>query len=141
MSSISLSIENSYRCRSVCLVVQTQRHATALHSSFVWLDMLLVLSALTLILQLFWPVIISWHYRPQSGNQAPAQFHGVNGILNYWLCLPSSYSSSGNTRPVLLYLHGAGSCGNSLELVSQKWPLSRCRTTGHANCRGFSSMP
>lgn len=62
---------------------------------------------------------------PAAGKQVAQTFrsqYAPSESLRYLLFLPSSYGQAEQKWPLLLFLHGAGECGDNLELVKLHGP-------------------
>jgi poly(3-hydroxybutyrate) depolymerase len=98
---------------------------------FTWIDHLLLttsvgLSAI-LLLMLAGPTITWWQHRPRPGMQVEQQrvvqaeslAYPVAPFVNYLLYLPPDYTWR-SKWPLVVYLHGAGSRGNDLNIVRRE---------------------
>lgn len=47
----------------------------------------------------------------------------VEGGYNFWVCTPEDYQDTLQTKPVILFLHGASLCGKNLDRVRRYGPL------------------
>lgn len=58
----------------------------------------------------------------QQPNVFDWTLHGRTGHLKYWLYLPERYNSGNDLWPLMLFLHGAGERGDSLEQLKAYGP-------------------
>jgi predicted peptidase len=62
---------------------------------------------------------------PAAGKQVPQEFkstYAPSESMQYLLFLPSEYAKPSQKWPLLLFLHGAGECGDDLQLVKVHGP-------------------
>jgi predicted peptidase len=104
--------------------------ATVAPASFDLVDRLLLIAIVCLAgylsLEMFREARTWWQYYPRPGAQVYQQYVGkergdanaAETVVDYLLYLPPDY---GTTRrwPLVVFLHGAGECGQNLELVRQ----------------------
>ena len=98
------------------------------NAPFTWIDWLLVLAiaglSVQLLVMVLGPTFVTWQNRPRPGMQVPQQCiveqkHGPDAVtipINYLLYLPPKYDAS-RKWPLVVYLHGAGTRGDDLNLV------------------------
>jgi predicted peptidase len=91
---------------------------------FGWLELALVLSTVSLIIQLWPDAARVWREWPWPGYQTPARAEvsladGYRAEIRYLLYLPPEYTPR-RRWPLLLFLHGAGERGDDLSKVARR---------------------
>lgn len=77
------------------------------------LEFLLFLSILLLIGQLSWPAVVRWWHLPRPATTGIDQFESETLAKDFLINLPQSYRS-GQTWPLVVFLHGSGDRGNDI---------------------------
>lgn len=93
-------------------------------------EVLLAAVVVSSVVQVFlcWSVLDLWLSRPRSGLQVPVRHAGTAGLhptlapLDYLLYLPNGYCREVGRWPLVLFLHGSGERGSSVEKVGQYGP-------------------
>ena len=88
------------------------------------LEILLFLSILSLVGQLFWPSALRWWRLPSPGKPGIGSFQSDSLAEQYNIYLPESYFNR-ESWPLVVFLHGSGDCGNDPSIVHDCGTLRR----------------
>lgn len=105
-----------------------------------WLELLLILSVLSLVLQIAGPDFLRWWQLPQPGtlgiDALPSEFFEENDVQRclapgYAGFLPKGYFPA-KSFPLVVFLHGAGERGNDPQILLEKYRYLTLQGSGEA---------